>query len=53
MMAAEMYGMMLSAKIAIRPNAPPANILNMPMIPPACCSKICSMTTGSIPGAGM
>ena len=53
MIAAEMYGMMLSAKIVIRPSAPPANMLNMPKMPPACRSKICAMTTGSIPGDGM
>ena len=33
MMEAEMYGMMLSAKIVMRPNAPPANMLNMPRTP--------------------
>jgi hypothetical protein len=34
MMEAEMYGMMPSAKIAMRSTAPPANMLNMPMMPP-------------------
>ena len=53
MMAAEMYGMMLSAKIVMRPSAPPANMLNMPRMPPACCWNTSSSTTGSIPGIGM
>ena len=30
-----MYGMMLSAKIAMRWMPPPANMLNMPRMPPA------------------
>jgi hypothetical protein len=37
---AEIYGMMLSAKIAMREIPPPANILNMPRMPPACDLKI-------------
>jgi hypothetical protein len=53
MMAAEMYGMMLSAKIVMRSSAPPANMLNMPRMPPACCAKISAMTCGSMPGSGM
>ncbi len=53
MIDAEMYGMMLSAKIVMRPSAPPANMLNMPRMPPDCCSKICCMITGSMPGAGI
>ena len=31
--------MMLRAKIAMRPTAPPANMLNMPRMPPLCCGK--------------
>ena len=33
MIEAEMYGMMPRAKIAIRPTAPPANMLNSPSRP--------------------
>ena len=33
MIDAEMYGMILSAKIAMRPTAPPENMLNMPRMP--------------------
>ena len=36
MIEAEMYGMMFSAKIAMRLMPPPANMLNMPRMPPAC-----------------
>ena len=36
MMEAEMYGMMLSAKIVMRPSAPPENMSNMPRMPPRC-----------------
>ncbi len=36
MIEAEMYGMMPSAKIDIRSSAPPANMLNMPRMPPRC-----------------
>ena len=35
MIEAEMYGMMLSAKIAMRWMPPPENMLNMPRMPPA------------------
>ena len=31
--------MMLSAKIAMRSTAPPANMLNMPRMPPAFCAE--------------
>ena len=34
MIEAEMYGMMLSAKIAMRSTAPPENMLNRPSTPP-------------------
>ena len=37
MIEAEMYGMMLRAKIAMRSTAPPENMLNSPSTPPACC----------------
>ena len=53
MIEAEMYGRMPSAKIDMRLSAPPANMLNMPMMPPEFCSKIWAMTTGSMPGSGM
>ena len=53
MIEAEMYGRIPSAKIDMRSSAPPENMLNMPMMPPAFCSKICAITTGSIPGSGM
>ena len=39
-MEAEMYGMMLRAKIAIRWMPPPENMLNMPRMPPAWLRKI-------------
>ena len=45
-------GRMPSAKIDMRSSAPPANMLNMPMMPPAFSSKICAITTGSMPAAG-
>ena len=35
MIEAEIYGMMLSAKIVMRPSAPPENMSNMPRMPPA------------------
>ena len=53
MIEAEMYGMMLSAKIAIRWMPPPENMLNMPRMPPAWDLKICSHADGSMPGSGM
>ena len=53
MIEAEMYGMMFSAKIAIRWMPPPENMLNMPRMPPACDRKICSQAEGSMPGSGM
>ena len=40
MIEAEMYGMMFSAKIAMRWMPPPENMLNMPRMPPACERKI-------------
>ena len=53
MIEAEMYGMMLSAKIVMRPSAPPENMSNMPRMPPACCWKRASSACGSMPGIGI
>ena len=52
-MEAEIYGNMLSAKIVIRDNAPPENMLNIPKIPPECLAKTSDNTLASIPGRGM
>jgi len=49
----EIYGMMPSAKIVIRPSAPPENMSNMPRMPPALRAKISCRMCGSIPGIGM
>ncbi len=38
---AVMYGMRLSAKIAMRSTAPPANMLNMPRMPLGAALKAC------------
>ena len=46
MIDAEMYGMMFSAKIAMRWMPPPANMLNMPRMPPACDLNTCSQIVG-------
>ena len=51
--AAEMYGMMFSAKIVMRPSAPPENMLKMSSTPPWVCWKISFRIPGSIPGTGM
>ena len=53
MIEAEMYGMMFSAKIAMRWMPPPENMLNIPRMPPAWVLKIRSQAAGSIPGSGM
>ena len=53
MIEAEMYGMMFSAKIAIRSTAPPENMLNRPSTPPEACLKLCFRASGSMPGSGM
>ena len=53
MIEAEIYGMMLSARIVMRRSAPPENMSNMPMMPPACWLNRVSRATGSIPGRGM
>jgi hypothetical protein len=53
MIDAEMYGRMFSAKIAMRLMPPPANMLKMPRMPPACERNTCSQALGSMPGSGM
>ena len=53
MIEAEMYGMMLSAKIVMRPSAPPENMSNMPRMPPALCWKMSCRIAGSMPGSGI
>ena len=45
--------MMLSAKIAIRSTAPPANMLNMPRMPEALALNVCANAVGLMPGSGM
>ena len=49
----EMYGMMPSEKIAIRPTAPPVNMLSMPPRPSHCWAKNCCSLNASTPGTGM
>ena len=46
------YGIIPSYKIAILPTAPPANILNIPIIPDWFCSKICLKVSILMPGKG-
>jgi hypothetical protein len=53
MIDAEMYGMIPSAKIVNRDNAPPENMLNIPRMPPLFWLNKVSNWTGSIPGTGM
>ncbi len=53
MIDAEMYGMMLSAKIAIRWTAPPENMLKSSSTPCLWPVKEASKAAGSIPGSGM
>src|SRR5579862_775635 len=52
MIDAEMYGMMLSAKMVMRRSAPPASRSNMPSTPPWFWRKRSSNTCGSMPGIG-
>jgi hypothetical protein len=52
MIDAEMYGMMLRAKIDMRLTAPPANMSSMPMMPPDWPWKNSATLTGSRPGSG-
>ena len=53
MIDAEMYGMMLRAKIVMRDRAPPENMLNMSRMPPAFCLKMSARILGSMPGSGI
>ena len=53
MIEAEMYGMMPRAKIAMRPTAPPANMLNMPMMPLWVALNAGASASGLMPGSGM
>ena len=53
MIIAEMYGMMLRAKIVMRLNAPPAKVSKMSRMPPDCRLKMSSRIVGSMPGSGM
>ena len=52
-MDAEIYGIILRAKIVIRSNAPPENILNIPKMPFECLANISASTRESIPGSGI
>jgi hypothetical protein len=52
MIDAEMYGMMLRAKIDMRLTAPPANMSSRPRIPPDWALKKSATATGSSPGSG-
>ena len=45
--------MMLSAKIAMRSMAPPANMLNMPRMPEDWVLNASANATGLMPGMGM
>ena len=45
--------MMLSAKIAMRSTAPPANMLNMPRMPDDWALKDSAKAAGLMPGIGM
>jgi hypothetical protein len=53
MIDAEMYGMMFSAKMVMRPSAPPAKTSNRPRMPRWFCWKISARICGSMPGIGM
>ena len=53
MIDAEMYGMMLSAKMVMRLSAPPENTSTIPRMPPAVDWKTWASATGSMPGTGM
>ncbi len=50
MIEAEMYGMIVSAKMVMRPSAPPENMSNMSRMPPELVLKICARMLGSMPG---
>ena len=53
MIDAEIYGMMLSAKMAMRPTAPPENMLNMPRMPDWFCRNTSASACGLMPGIGI
>ena len=53
MIDAEMYGMMLSAKIAMRSIAPPAKRFTIPRMPDEFWRNVSAKATGSMPGIGM
>ena len=53
MIEAEIYGMTASAKIAMRPTAPPENMLNRPMMPWLEVLKARAYSAGFSPGTGM
>ena len=53
MIEAEIYGMMLSAKIAMRATAPPENMLNMPRMPLWFCLNTSASAAGLTPGIGI
>ena len=45
--------MMFRAKMVIRSNAPPENMLNIPKMPLDCLAKISDKICGSMPGSGI
>ena len=53
MIDAEMYGMILSAKMAMRPTAPPENMLNMPRMPVWFWRNTSASACGLTPGMGI
>ena len=53
MMEAEMYGMIDSARIDMRPIEPPEKTSSMPAMPPELRLKISASAAGSTPGTGM
>ena len=53
MIEAEIYGMIFKANIDILLKAPPANISNIPNIPPVFWLNISSNAPGFIPGTGI
>ena len=53
MMEAEMYGMIDSARIDMRPIEPPENTSSMPAMPPELRWKTSARACGSTPGTGM
>ena len=53
MMEAEMYGMIESARIDMRPIEPPENTSSMPARPPELRWNISARATGSTPGTGI